>query len=821
MEHKTDESRELKACINNLVSMLALPAIWSGRDSSEIGTTLLDALAGVLHLNFAYVRLNHSIGNGAPFEKLQLAQCPCSTSQRDAFGRAINSWLSGTAPNARFVVPNPSGNGDISVAFRYLGIHDQVGELLVGSVRADFPTETEKLLLDVAANQAVIGLHESHRRVEQKRLAEELDRRVAEQTRELRDATEALRASEERLRLAVQASNVGLWDWDLLTNQVTFSREWKSQLGYREDEIGNDFSEWERRVHPDDLAAKMAALNACVDGTSAEYAVEFRLRHKDGAYRWIYAQGEVLRDASGKAVRMLGCHLEITKRKEAEEAQRRAEAYLAESQRLNHTGSWASDATRKVVYFSEEMSRMFGFDPKQGTPTAEQVWQRIHPDDRARVRELSDRTYHEKLDYESEFRFVLPDGTIKHIHAIGHPVLNAKGEVVEVLGTDIDVTERKRAEQELRDSETRFRTYVDHATDAFFVQDGQGRIVDVNRKACESLGYTREELIGMTPLDFDSAIDDASLRQIADRVNAGEVVAFETSHRRKDGYAFPVEVRSRPFWLAGSRLVMSVARDITERKRAEEEREKLRQLEADLAHVNRVSMLGELAASLAHELKQPIAAAVTNANTCMRWLARKEPDLQEARETAMRIVEDGKRAAEIIDRLRSFYKKGAPAERELVDVNGIIREMTVLLRSEANRFSIPMHTDVAAELPRVSADRVQLQQVLMNLMLNAIEAMKDIGGELTVKSQLGPDRQVMISVSDTGVGLPAEKADQIFNAFFTTKPQGSGMGLAISRSIVESHGGRLWATANVGRGATFHFSLPVAVGVSNAPAIGR
>jgi len=158
-------------------------------------------------------------------------------------------------------------------------------------------------------------------------------------------------------------------------------------------------------------------------------------------------------------------------------------------------------------------------------------------------------------------------------------------------------------------------------------------------------------------------------------------------------------------------------------------------------------------------------------------------------------VEDGKRAAEIIGRLRSFYKKGAPAERELVDVNGIIREMTVLLRSEANRFSIPMHTDVAAELPRVSADRVQLQQVLMNLMLNAIEAMKDTGGELTVKSQLGPDRQVMISVSDTDVGLPAEKADQIFNAFFTTKPQGSGMGLAISRSIVESHGGRLWATS--------------------------
>jgi len=235
----------------------------------------------------------------------------------------------------------------------------------------------------------------------------------------------------------------------------------------------------------------------------------------------------------------------------------------------------------------------------------------------------------------------------------------------------------------------------------------------------------------------------------------------------------------------------------------------LRQLEADLAHINRVSMLGEMAASLAHEIKQPIAAAITSANSCIEWLAHEPPNLDRARVAAARIDKYGNRAAEIIDRIRSFYRK-SPPQRELVDVNGIIQEMLTLLNGEATRHSVAMGTELAAELPKITADRVQLQQVFMNLMLNAIEAMKDSGGELMVKSEL-QDGQLQFSVSDTGVGLPMEKMDQIFSAFFTTKPQGSGMGLAISRSIAESHGGRLWASTNHGKGATFHFTLPAEV----------
>jgi len=293
---------------------------------------------------------------------------------------------------------------------------------------------------------------------------------------------------------------------------------------------------------------------------------------------------------------------------------------------------------------------------------------------------------HERSEHAIEFRIVLPDGMVKHIHAVGQHVFNANGEAVEFVGMHVDVTERKRAE---------------------------------------------------------------------------------------------------------------------------EEREKLRQLEADLGHMNRVSMLGELTASLSHEIKQPITAAIANANACLRWLARDEPDMQEAREAARRIVQDGNRAAEVINQLASFYMKDAKMERELVDVNGVLREMLVLLRNEASRHSISMLTELAAELPKVRADRVQLQQVLMNLMLNGIEAMKDAAGKLTIRSELDRDGQLLISVSDTGVGLPAERADRVFDAFFTTKPQGSGMGLAISRSIVESHGGRLWANSNT-RGAVFCFTLPTA-----------
>jgi PAS domain S-box-containing protein len=379
---------------------------------------------------------------------------------------------------------------------------------------------------------------------------------------------------------------------------------------------------------------------------------------------------------------------ERAERKRAEESLRQSETYLAEAQRLSHTGSWAwVPATGKIRYWSEECNRVLGFNPHGGQPRFETFFNFVHPDDQAKVREITDIVGAVKAEFELEYRIVHPGGEIRDIHLVGHPVLSPSGDLLEFVGTVLDVTERKRAE---------------------------------------------------------------------------------------------------------------------------EERERLHQVQADLAHLNRVTTMGELTASLAHEIKQPISAAVTDAKTCLRWLGRDDPDLAEARDAASRMVKDVMRAADIISRISLLFQKGA-LQRELVDVNELIREMFVLLRSEANRYSISIRTQLAEGLPKVMADRVQLQQVFMNLMLNGIDAMKDTAGELTIKSEQGQDGQLLISVSDAGVGLRPEQADQIFRAFFTTKDKGTGMGLPISRSIVESHGGRLWATGVSGRGATFQFTLPAAV----------
>jgi PAS domain S-box-containing protein len=396
-------------------------------------------------------------------------------------------------------------------------------------------------------------------------------------------------------------------------------------------------------------------------------------------------------DRCGDLREMVGTVMDITEQKMLTQELERRQAHLTEAQKLTHTGSWAwRAADRKAVHISEEFYRIYGLDPAEGSPTWEEYFERVHPEDRLKWKGIIERAIVERADYDQEFRILLPNGMVKWIHTVGHPVLSDAGDLEQFVGSSTDITELKSAEHE---------------------------------------------------------------------------------------------------------------------------REKLRQLEADLAHIDRVSTLGEMAASLAHEIKQPIAAAITSANSCIEWLAHDPPNLDRARAAAARIDKYGNRAAEIIDRIRCFYKK-SPPQRELVDVNGIIQEMLTLLKGEATRFSICMRTNLSAELPKIMVDRVQLQQVFMNLMLNGIEAMEDSGGELTVKSEL-QDGQLQFSVSDTGVGLPAEKTDQIFSAFFTTKPQGSGMGLAISRSIVESHGGQLWATANSGVGATFHFNLPIQVSESS------
>jgi PAS domain S-box-containing protein len=362
---------------------------------------------------------------------------------------------------------------------------------------------------------------------------------------------------------------------------------------------------------------------------------------------------------------------------------------------------------------------------------------------------------------------------------------------------------------QLRNQEKRLRDVVETIPAITFTASSEGSCTFVNKRWTEYTGLSVEETAGT---GWQHAIHPADVVLLSEKwrfsVATGALFEDEARFRRPDGEYRWFLVRGVPLWNSYGKIVQwyGTFTDIEDRRRAEQGREKLRQLEAGLAHINRVSMMGEMAATLAHEIKQPIAAAINSANSCVEWLAHEPPNLDRARAAATRIDKYGNRAAEIIDRIRSFYRK-SPPQHELLEVNPIILEILTLLEGEANRSAVAMRTELAIGLPEVVGDRVQLQQVFMNLMLNAIEAMKNSGGELAVKSQAQQDGQLLFSVSDTGPGLPAD-IEQIFSAFFTTKPQGSGMGLAISRTIVESHGGRLWATANDGRGATFHFTLP-------------
>jgi PAS domain S-box-containing protein len=493
-----------------------------------------------------------------------------------------------------------------------------------------------------------------------------------------------LERSEAYLAQGQSISHTGSFGWNTVSGEIFWSEE--SYNIFEHDRSARPTMEWVfDRIHPDDREFVHQSIDQAISEKTG-FDIQHRLQMPDGRVKHVRALARVL-EHSPSNLELAGTVMDITTAKRSEMKLRESEAYLAEAQRLSHTGSWAwNPATGENRYWSDECFRLLGFDPADGMPPFETYVNRIHPDDRPIVAEKLERARRERGEYETDYRIIHPGGEIRNIHAIGHPVLGPSGDLVELVGTGIDVTERKQAE---------------------------------------------------------------------------------------------------------------------------EERERLRQSQADLAHANRVTTMGELAASVAHEVSQPIAASLTNAKTCLRWLAGDIPNLEEAREAAKRIVQDQTRAGEIISRIRLLFKKTAP-HRELVGINEVIQEMMVLLRGETARYSISLRTQLAADLPQVMGDRVQLQQVLMNLTMNGIDAMADVDGarKLVISSQPGKDGELMVSVSDTGAGLPPERADRIFDAFFTTKPHGTGMGLRISRSIVESHGGCLWADENIPRGASFHFTLP-------------
>jgi PAS domain S-box-containing protein len=659
---------------------------------------------------------------------------------------------------------------------------------------------------------------------------------------ERKRAEQALRESEYKLRQIIEAVPGLVWSTGPDGEPTYANQRLLDYTGTRLDDFKN--RKWERFLHPDDLPEFVKAVDHAIQ-TGTSWETVHRLRRSNGGYRWHHARMEPLRDRQAQIIQWYGLSVDIDEGKKAEDQLRRSEAYLAEAQALSQTGSAAYNNST-ILYWSEETYRILGFDPRDGLPTYEAVAQRTHPDDQERVREQARRAVEQKRDYKLEYRILLPAGPIKHIEMNAHPKFSISGELVEVVSTIVDVTERKRAQQAIQRSQFYLSEgqrlahmgswafnpsgFFEDASDQRFPIYG----LDQPKWALTPFEYWSEENYRIWGLDPQQGLPNhEALRQRihpGDRDRVYEQILDAWRHNRDyalefrivlpDGTVKYLEATSHPVSSARGKLVEVVGThlDVTERKRAREEHERLRQLESDLAHMNRVSMMGELAASLAHEITQPIAAARNNARAALNFLDKQPSDLGEVREALGCVVGDADRAGIIIDRMRDQVKK-APPRKHRFDLNEAINEVIVLARSAIAENGVSVQTRLSEGLAPVEGDRVQLQQVILNLVLNAAEAMSmvDRGArQLFISTEQGGAKGVLVAVRDSGPGIDPKHIERVFDAFYTTKSSGVGMGLSICRSIIEAHSGRLWADANEFGGAAFQFTLPGAEGFMNS-----
>ena len=1051
------EVKRLQRCMNDLVGLLALPAVWSVSEPSRILETLLDALMGILDLDFLYARVRLD-SNGAPIDALRTAPFFGTSHSREEIGQALNHWF-GEDPQQRSEgVLGHLGGQQVSAFPVRMGIEGELGLIVAGSQRVGFPEQTESLVLSVAANQAAIGLQQALRLNEQKRVASELDRRVAERTRELAETNEDLQLQAGLLQhLPVSAWTLRPDGTPDFVNQV-----WLEFSGQTLDFVRSHPEAWMEAVHPDD---REAASKAVWEGVSSGrgFAFETRsLRAQDGTYRWHLIQAVVLHDAEGEVLKFVGTTTDIDDQKRAGEALRASEISLRQTldtipglvSKANSNGMIELANRQLLRYFGKTTEEMNSWSTsgvvhpddlprvtaeithsfKTGTPfdselryrradgahrwfqarslpfrgadgevagwyflltdiedrkraeeklreseyearlivdsipgivgvaspsgnidmvsrqalefvgrTIEEIreWgtnDTIHSEDLPGVIDAYSRAISAGRPYEFQMRLRRADGVYRWFQERGFPlrdkngvitrwyllvtdiddqkraeealresehesrlivdsipgmiaVLDASGELerlsqplLDYLGKSLEecrqwavdgtiypddrpayvqtfercfaagdpfeyeavrirrfdgvyrwltmrglplrdrqghivrwyfllteVDDRKRAEDELRRSEARHRVVVETASDAVVSIDESGTIILANPATKRIFGYNPEELIGK-PLTVlmpgaMGKLHEAGFKRYletgARRLNWG---GTEMTALRANGEEFPAEVSFGEMTANQRKVFTGFIRDISEKKRSEEE---LHNTQAELARMMRVMTIGQLTASIAHEVSQPLSGIITNASTCLRMLKSDPPNVDGARETVQRTIRDGNRASEVITRLRTLFSK-KHVEVEPLDLNEAAREVIALLSGELQRNSVILKQEFSDHLPTVSGDRVQLQQVILNLIRNASDAMSSIEDrprQMVLRTEL-EGNQVRLSVQDSGVGFAPEAADKIFETFYTTKPDGMGVGLSVSRSIIEANRGRLWAMANDGPGAIFAFSIP-------------
>jgi PAS domain S-box-containing protein len=832
-DHGVQALDRLRRCVSDLISLLTLPSSWGGVQPLQIAQTVLESLLTMLQLDLAYVRLIQP--GEEPLQMVRTSRPRSEPVSLPQWCKVFDDWMQEDPDRWPRFIPSFFGEGTLSVAAVPLGMHGELGLIVACAERATFPEDTERLVLNVAANQAALGLQEARLLHERRRIASALDEQVAQRTAELAVANAELRRevaerwrAEEALRQSEARLAVGERDLQLTIDtipvfvatyrpdgtRISVNRTWQEYMGLTLEEAITSGARTFPHFHTDDAERNEVAWRASLK-SGEPLKLEVRVRRADGQYRWHTSHRVPLRGENGDIVKWYSVGIDIDDQKVAEDALRQSQARLAQTERelrklINTIPAlaWSARTDGTAEFLNQNYLDYVGLSLQdtQGWGWASAV----HPDDLNALAATWQVSMASGESSQAEARLRRHDGDYRWFLFRVNPLRDDAGNIVKWYGVNTDIHDRKLAEERLRRSEA-------FLAEAQRLSSTGGFAWRVER---DEITWS-QQLYRIFEFDPDTPI---TLERIFSRIHPDDIGLlsetidwarsnrsnFEYEHRLQlpDGSIKYLHLVAHAMRDERGRLeYIGAVQDVTPSRIAEQALSKAR---SELAHVSRISTVGALTASIAHEVNQPLSGIVTNASACLRMLAADPPNVERAQETARRMIRDGNRAADVITRLRALFAK-KEVTAETLDLNDAVREVIALSLSDLHRSRMVVRAELAEDLPAVTGDRVQLQQVILNLLRNALDAMSEVENrprQVVIKTEHDEDDRVRLSVQDMGVGLDPQSADKLFDAFYTAKPDGMGIGLSVSRSIIENHHGRLWATPNDGPGATFAFSIP-------------